>query len=128
MQLPGRDTLKRLLTSGGMPSAKRASALVVGATTSVTVVAAMVWNHFVPGIPFPITPEAVGKFLLELLHVFESAHFVAKLLAVAFLVVFTLLREPTSNKTTTMPDAPTRRLKREKARPRQRRRRSRPRR
>jgi len=114
--------LKRLLTSGGMPSASRVNALVVGVTTSITVVAAMAWNHFLPSIPFPVTPEAVGKFLLALLHDFDSAHVVARLLAFAFLLIFALRREPKSNNAMTTRNAPARRLKRKKARSRQRRR------
>ena len=93
MQLPSRDTVKRLLKSGGLPSHTRVSALVVGATTTLTVVAAVIWDWLLPGVPFPITPDAVLKLVLSCFHVFESAHLVAKLLGVVLLAIFALLRD-----------------------------------
>lgn len=105
MQFPSRDIL-RLLASGGIPSRSRVGTLVVTVSTGFTIAAALAWNFFVPGIPFPITPDAVLNFVLRAFHVFESARLVAALLAFVFVAVLVALPAPEEKANALIAQAP----------------------
>jgi hypothetical protein len=81
--------------------------LVATVSTGFTITAALAWNFFVPGIPFPITPDAVLNLVLRAFHVFESARLVAALLAFVSVLVFVALPEPEGKAKTLVAQPPT---------------------
>ena len=70
----------------------RIKRLVLAATSIVILGAGRFWQLFFPGIPFPLTPEAVVQFLASLIPSLEQIHFIADMLFIMVIVMNVTLR------------------------------------